>query len=95
MELAKALAYGRDELDFVKMADYAQRTGNSAVRKRLGYLLEKLEIGPDTAVNNLCENLGSGYALLDTLGDRKGHYVQRWRVVVNTSENELLQWKER
>jgi len=95
LEIAKALSYGRDELDFVKMADYAQRTSNSAIRKRMGYLLEKLEIGPDAAINTLRENLGSGYALLDTLGDRKGQYVQRWRVVVNALENELLQWKER
>lgn len=95
VEVVKALSYGRDELDFVKMAEYARRNGNNAVCKRLGYLLEKLSIKADRAINILHESLGSSYARLDTLADPKGRHIQQWKVIVNVPDNELLQWKER
>lgn len=92
-EIAKALSYGRDELDFIKMARYAQKNGNSAVSKRLGYLLEVLNIGTKAAIGILRESLSSGYALCDTLTDRKGRHIERWKIVANIPENELLQMK--
>ena len=94
-EVAKAISYGREELDFVKMAEYAMKNGNGAVSKRLGYLLEILEIKSDAAISKLRENIGNSYALLDTLASRKGQHVQRWKVIVNVAENEISQWSER
>jgi len=93
-EVAKALYYGRDELDFAKMAEHARKNGNRAVSQRLGYLMEKLGYGTDDAIALLRENISNSYAPLDTLAIRQGKYVQRWKVIVNVSENELLQWKE-
>jgi predicted transcriptional regulator of viral defense system len=94
VEVAKALSFGRTELDFVKMAEYAKRNGNNAVSKRLGYLLEKLDVKADKAINILQEGLGSSYALLDTLANPEGQHLQRWKIIVNVFDNELLQWKE-
>ena len=94
VEVAKALWYGRDELDFVKMADYAQKGGNSAVSQRLGYLLETLGSGTEGAIALLHENSSRSYVLLDTLANPKGRYIDRWKVLMNVPENELLQWKE-
>ncbi|MBI4334219.1 MAG: hypothetical protein HY673_23400 [Chloroflexi bacterium] len=95
VEIAKALFYGRDEIDFVKMAEYAHRNGNKAVRKRLGYLLEKLEIKADAAIEILGQELGSSYALLDSMRGHTGRYARRWRVRANVSDDELVPWKER
>lgn len=95
VEIAKALCYGRDELDFVKMAKYAQKNGNRAVSQRLGYLVETLDPGSNEAVPLLRENISSSYAPLDTLATPKGRYSGRWKIIVNVRENELLQWKER
>jgi len=94
IEVAKAISFGRKELDFIKMAEYARKIGNTAVSKRLGYLLEKLGVKAEKAVSILQENIGSSYALLDTLAEPKGRHVQRWRVVVNVPEQEVTQWKE-
>jgi predicted transcriptional regulator of viral defense system len=94
-EVAKAISYGREELDFVKIAEYAMKTGNGAVSKRLGYLLEKLEIKSDAAISKLRENIGNSYALLDTLASRNGRHIQRWKVILNVAENEISQWSER
>ncbi|MEA3253353.1 MAG: transcriptional regulator, partial [Chloroflexota bacterium] len=93
-EVAKALWYGRDELDFVKMADYARKAGNKAVNQRLGYLLETLDSGTEEAFTLLRTSLSKRYAPLDTLGDSKGKYIDRWKVMVNIPANEILQWKE-
>lgn len=95
VEVAKALWYGRDELDFVKMARYAQKNRNRAVCQRLGYLMETLGSGSDQAIAILNVSRSNSYAPLDTLADRKGQYIERWKVLVNVPENELLQWKAR
>ena len=92
-EVAKALWYGRGEFDFVKMADYARRNGNRAASQRLGYLLETLGLDAGKAVDMLRRNLGNRYAPLDTLAEPKGRYIDRWKVMVNVPENEILQWK--
>jgi len=94
-EVAKALSYGRDRLDPVTMARYASRNGNRAASQRLGYLLETLGFSSEEAIALLRDNLSRSYAPLDTLAGRAGRYVQRWRVLVNVPENELLPWSER
>ena len=94
-EVAKALWYGRNELDFLKMAEYALRSGNKSVNQRLGYILETLDAGTTEAINLLLANLSKRYAPLDTLGSPKGRYIGRWKIMVNVPENELLHWKER
>lgn len=94
VEVAKALWYGRDEFDFVKMAEYARKNGNRAVSQRLGYLLELLRPGTGETIAFLRESISNSYAPLDTLATRKGQHVERWKVLVNVPEDELVQWKE-
>lgn len=93
-EAAKALWYGRDELDFPRMAEYSRRNGNRAASQRLGYLIEILGFKDEKAIEILLKSRSTRYARLDALSESKGRYVERWKVIVNVSENELLQWKE-
>jgi predicted transcriptional regulator of viral defense system len=93
-ETVKALWYGRDELDFTKMAEYSRRNGNRASNQRLGYMIEMLGFKAEKAVEILLQSLSTRYAPLDTLSKPKGKYVKRWKVIVNTPDNELSQWKE-
>jgi predicted transcriptional regulator of viral defense system len=93
-EIIKALWYGRDDLDFTKMAEYSLRNGNRASSQRLGYIIEMLGFQADKAIEILLKNLSTRYAQLDTLSEPKGKYIQRWKIIVNLSDNELSQWKE-
>jgi predicted transcriptional regulator of viral defense system len=93
-EVAKALWYGRDELDFTRMAEYSSRNGNRAASQRLGYLIEMIGFKADKAVAILLQSLSTRYAPLDTLSEVKGRYIKRWKVIVNVPEYELFQWKE-
>ena len=94
-EVAKALWYGRDELDFIKMAQYSRRNGNRAASQRLGYLIEILGFDAEKAVDILLQSLSSRYAPLDTLSESKGRYIEKWKVIVNVPDDEFSQWKER
>jgi predicted transcriptional regulator of viral defense system len=93
-EVAKALWYGRDELDFTKMAEYSRRNGNRVASQRLGYLIEMLGFKADKAVEILLQSMSTRYTPLDTLSEPKGKYMERWKVISNIPDNELSQWKE-
>jgi len=93
-EVAKALWYGRDELDFTRMAEYSRRNGNRSASQRLGYLIELLGLKADKAVEILLKSMSTRYTPLDTLSKSKGKYMERWKVIVNVPENELSQWQE-
>ena len=56
--------------------------------------MEKLGIKAKKAISILTENVGNSYALLDTLAEPQGLHLQRWRVVVNVPEQDIMQWKE-
>jgi predicted transcriptional regulator of viral defense system len=94
VEISKALWRGRTELDFERIVDYSLRMQNRAIVKRLGFLLECLDVGPPTLRESLQEYLSAGYAQLDTLSPKRGHHNARWRVLVNLPIDELLRWRE-
>jgi len=83
-----------DQLHFVKMAEYSSRNGNRAASQRLGYLIEILGFRADKAVDILLQGISRRYAYLDSLSEPKGKYIDRWKVIVNVSDDELSQWKE-
>jgi predicted transcriptional regulator of viral defense system len=81
-EIAKAIFFSRDELDFMKVVSWARRIGNNAVVKRLGYIAETL--GIDECLRLLSgEKLKSGYPLLDPTLPRSGRIKERWKLLVN------------
>ena len=82
-EVAKALRYGQNELDFAKMAQYSMRNGNKAASQRLGYVIETLGFKADKAVEILLQSMSTRYTPLDTLSDPKGKYMERWKVILN------------
>lgn len=72
----------RDEM---LLLEYARRLENRTVFKRLGFLLEELEIHAPTLVAACFENRSSGISALDPTVKRKGRIVKRWNLRVNVS----------
>jgi len=89
-EVIKGLWKAKDEVDFEKILNYANRMQNSAIVKRLGYLLECLELKSRVNFEHLSSYLKSGYSLLDPLLPKKGTYNSRWRLLINISKEDLL-----
>jgi predicted transcriptional regulator of viral defense system len=91
--VARALWYGRQELKFSGLVEYAVRYGNKAVCQRLGYLLEILNTGQSQAIATLANSISNSYARLDSILPAEGKYNSRWKIILNVPETELLQWR--
>jgi len=94
IEPAKGLWFGSDELDLDRLVEYSQRLGNRTAMRRLGFWLERLEIGHEGLLQRLEAPEDRNYALLDPRGPHEGARDARWRLIVNIPERQLLEWRE-
>ena len=89
-ETIKAL--NNAELYQSKMIKYCKKMHNTSLLKRLGFLIEFLEIPKmqdfiDYAHNEIDKN----YSLLEIGGDKTGEYNSRWKLVLNIPKDEILE----
>jgi predicted transcriptional regulator of viral defense system len=61
---------------------YLERLNNAAIAKRLGFLLETMQID-SRLIEPLRRQLSSGYALLDPSVAARGKFSSRWRLRIN------------
>lgn len=82
VEIGRALYASKDKIDFKKLLEYTKKFQSQAVIKRLGFLLEALEIKTDITVhlNKLKTN---SYVLLDTELPKSGKMISRWGIQQN------------
>ncbi len=71
-------ALSDEEIDYEKLRDYALKTKNISLIKRLGYLLKK-EIGNAFGLKAMDNN----YIKLDYLGKRIGKKDPDWKLIIN------------
>ncbi|MCF8236198.1 MAG: hypothetical protein K9G67_14625 [Bacteroidales bacterium] len=82
VEVSKALYFSREKIKFEKLLNYALKFKSQAVIKRLGFLLETLEITTNI-IQRLQEEKTNSYVLLDTELPKKGRMVKRWSIQQN------------
>jgi len=88
-QLAQALRNAWADVDWQRLDEYLVRWGTGSLTKRLGYLIEILELPiPDREerLTRWRRSLSSGIASLEPRSGDKGHVVTRWRVRVNVEE---------
>jgi predicted transcriptional regulator of viral defense system len=92
-EVAKAILEAADLIDWRRLTEYLTRFGSGAVVKRLGFLVEALELadGADTDLLGEWQGLlSSGISKLDPSSPREPHRIAtRWRIEVNLPERNL------
>jgi predicted transcriptional regulator of viral defense system len=81
-EIAKALTTAWTQLDESKLRKYVGRIGNSAVAKRLGFIMEMLGLGHVEKLRKLTV-LAPGFSPLDPTLPRHGKYNRRWGLLIN------------
>jgi predicted transcriptional regulator of viral defense system len=81
-EIAKALGQAWDELDEAKLRQYAAKIGNTAVAKRLGFLMENLGLGDPEALRKVV-SLAPGFSPLDPTLPKMGKHTRRWGLLIN------------
>lgn len=85
--VASALATS-DGLDWDRLDQYLKRFESGAIYKRLGYLVETLEVPVPDRPRRLAawkRGVSQGVALLDPRGPKKGPINSQWRVQANVS----------
>ena len=93
-EVAKCLWNAREKVSFEKVLRSAERMGNSVIVKRLGYLLEILNIDTDEKlISKMRVVISPGMSVLDPNMPRKGSYTTRWNLLLNVSKETLEAWR--
>src|SRR4030043_1568596 len=82
-EIAKALSTVWTQIDETKFRKYAVKIGNSAVAKRLGFLMETLGVGNVESLRKAV-TLAPGFSPLDPTLPRHGKYNRRGGLLINT-----------
>jgi len=83
-EVARALRAALDVVDVSTLVEYANRMGDKSLGSRLGYLLEALGHPAEGLIRSISP------VKLEPARPRTGHTVQRWQIVVNVPERELV-----
>jgi predicted transcriptional regulator of viral defense system len=82
VEIARAIYVSKEKINYDKLFDYIVKFDSQAVIKRLGFLLELLEIDTDI-IERLQKIKTNFYILLDTELPKQGKYLSRWGIQQN------------
>ena len=88
VEVGKAIHMSQEKLDFQKLLEYTERFKSQAVIKRLGFLLETLEIKTGI-ITKLNKRKTDAYVLLDIELPQAGKFISRWSVQQNLDTETL------
>ncbi|MBN1116678.1 MAG: hypothetical protein JXA77_05720 [Bacteroidales bacterium] len=81
-EITKALYKARNKLQPERFQDYLQKFDTQAVYKRLGFIIDNLNLFPD--LQDFIESrITLSYASLDPSSGKRGSYNSRWGIVDN------------
>ncbi|MEA3392236.1 MAG: transcriptional regulator [Candidatus Marinimicrobia bacterium] len=82
VEIAKAMYASRNNINFNTLLNYAIKFDSKAVIKRLGFLLETLEI--QTEIIGVLQKMKTpSYIILDTELPKTGRRISRWSIQQN------------
>lgn len=74
--------------DIRKMRDYALRMKSGSLLKRLGFLLDALDVDERMATE-LSTRVSGGYCLLDATGPKTGSPNKKWHIIENIRIDDL------
>jgi predicted transcriptional regulator of viral defense system len=88
-EIAKAIYKVKDKLNYEKLLEYAQRFDSQAVIKRLGFLLELLEIN-NLCIDKLQKLRTNSFVALEPSYPKAGKSNFRWEIIQNIDTESIL-----
>ncbi|MDX2246625.1 MAG: type IV toxin-antitoxin system AbiEi family antitoxin [Bacteroidia bacterium] len=88
-EITKALYKAKEQINYQKLRDYAIDFHSQAVIKRLGFLLELLEI-QNPEIDKLQKLRTNSFVLLEPSYPKEGKTIFRWAIQQNINNDSLL-----
>jgi len=84
-EIVRGLWLAKKAINGPGLLEYAKRFDSLPAVKRLGFLMEKLDLGPIAVVKQLNEIVQSStsFAVLDPTSKPMGRYLSRWHLRIN------------
>ncbi len=82
VEIARAIYISKDKIQFDKLLEYARQFNSQAVIKRLGFLLDTLEIN-EPITKDLQKIKTASYVVLDTELPNDGKLLSKWSIMQN------------
>lgn len=82
VEVARAIYVSKEKIKYDLLYEYTQQFNSQAVIKRLGFLLETLEIH-HPIIEHLRKEKSASYVLLDTELPKEGKLLSRWSIQQN------------
>lgn len=89
VEITKALFKCRENLQPSKFIDYLEKYDTQAIYKRLGFVVEHLNLFPDLQ-NFIIGKISSSYSALDPSLSKYGRHYSKWGIIDNISLKEAL-----
>lgn len=87
-EIAKAMYISKNKIQFDKLLEYARQFNSQAVIKRLGFVLDALEI-KQPITKELQKIKTASYVVLDTELPKDGKLISKWSIMQNI-DNETI-----
>ncbi len=88
-EVSHVIAASAKKIDWTRLMEYASRYPKASAIKRLGFILEVLNL--NTHLPNIEQIIHNkeDYILLDPNGKKAGKYLKRWRIKINMNIDEI------
>lgn len=87
-EIVKALYKSKENLDFQKLYQYCEQFKAQSVIKRLGFLLDLLEI--KTPISEALQRIKSdSYIQLEPSYEKKGKWIHKWNILQNMETTDI------
>jgi len=90
-EVAKGIWTKRNEIDYTKLANHANKLDRKSVIKRLGFILETYSLGNQDTLSTLKKEITNSYTLLDPSLPASGRFKSNWKVRANIEPQELIE----
>ncbi|MBS1656011.1 MAG: transcriptional regulator [Bacteroidetes bacterium] len=87
-EIAKALFKSKEKIDYEKLFDYCKKFKTQSVIKRLGFLLEVLDIH-NPIIEKLQQLKTATVILLEPSYEKKGELIDKWNVQQNINTTDI------
>jgi predicted transcriptional regulator of viral defense system len=87
-EIAKALFKSKDNINYERLFDYCKKFKAQSVIKRLGFLLEVLDIN-NPILDKLQKSRTASYILLEPSYEKKGELIGKWSVQQNIETSDI------
>jgi len=80
-----------DHKDIMLLNKYIKKMNNNTIYKRLGYLLETLEINEIAFTEKCRKNISAGYSNLDPTVASEGKIMNRWNLKLNVKLDKAVE----